>query len=122
MRFNYKTMKEISDLVLETRADFWKTRYIETSSSELMLDDVIKQLDELTSSKSKLVDFDSLKSDIEFLKEYYKEKSWGDVIRWLSNIDSELRDSFSNYMDAIKNTSKDKNISLDTKKENNGAR
>ena len=101
MKFNYKTMKEISDLVIKTRDDFWKTRYKETSSSELMLDNVIELLEELVNSKSKLVDFDTLKSDIEFLKEYYKKKSWGDVIRWLSNINSELRDSFSKYMDEI---------------------
>ena len=101
MRFNYKTMKEISNLVIQTRDDFWKTRYTETSSSEIMLDNVIELLDELTSSKSKLVNFDTLKSDVEFLKEYYQQKSWGNVIRWLSNINSELRDSFSDYMDEI---------------------
>ena len=39
----------------------------------------------------------------EWLKEYYEEESWNAVSRWLANIDSTLRETFSLYMDIIKN-------------------
>jgi hypothetical protein len=67
---------------------------------------MICKLDELVKSKSKIADFDELKSDMEWLKEYYEEGSWSDVTRWLSNIDSTLRETFSQYMDAVKNIKK----------------
>ena len=54
-------------------------------------------------SKSKIVNYDELKSDMEWLKEYYEEESWSDVTRWLTNIDSTLREIFSQYIEAIKN-------------------
>lgn len=70
-----------------------------------LLDELIKRLNELTQSKSKIADYDELKSDIEWLEEYYEKKSWNDVTRWLTNIDSTLRETFSQYMDAIKELS-----------------
>jgi len=39
---------------------------------------------------------------MKWLKEYYKEESWNDVTRWLTNIDSTLRETFSCYMEALK--------------------
>ena len=72
----------------------------------LLLDDVIHKLDEIVKSKSKIADFDELKSDIEWLKEYYEKESWSDVTRWLTNIDSTLRETFTKYMDGIKNIKK----------------
>jgi len=54
----------------------------------------------LVKSKSKIADYDELKSDIEWLKEYYEEESWNDAARWLTNIDSTLRETFSQYMDS----------------------
>ncbi|MBC8495684.1 hypothetical protein H8D36_06025, partial [archaeon] len=45
---------------------------------------------------------DELRSDIEWLKEYYEEESWNDTARWITNIDSTLRETFSAYMDKIK--------------------
>lgn len=68
----------------------------------VLLDEVIEKLEELSDSNSKLADYSGLKSDMEWLDEYYKERSWNDVMRWLTNIDSELRETFSNYIDAIK--------------------
>ncbi len=68
----------------------------------ILLDEVIDKLNELVSSKSKIADYDELKSDMEWLQEYYEEKSWCDVTRWLSNIDSTLRETFSCYMDVLK--------------------
>ncbi|QOP45883.1 hypothetical protein [Sulfurimonas paralvinellae] len=72
----------------------------------LLLDEVIHKLDELVKSKSKIADYDELKSDIEWLKEYYEEESWSDVTRWLTNIDSTLRETFSQYMEILKGLNK----------------
>ena len=70
-----------------------------------LLDEVIDKLEELVKSKSKIADYDELKSDMEWLKEYYRKESWNDVTRWLTNIDSTLRETFSCYMVIIKKIS-----------------
>lgn len=68
------------------------------ASNTRLLDEVIGNLEELVKSKSKIADYDELKSDMEWLKKYYAEESWNDVTRWLTNIDSTLRETFSSYM------------------------
>lgn len=68
----------------------------------ILLDEVIDKLNELIKSNSNIVDYAELESDMEWLKEYYEEESWNDVARWLTNIDSTLRETFSCYMDALK--------------------
>jgi hypothetical protein len=45
---------------------------------------------------------------MEFLQEYCEEQSWSDVTRWLTNIDSTLRETFSHYMEELKNLKKTK--------------
>ena len=67
---------------------------------------MIQKLEELLKSKSKIADFDELKSAMEWFKEYYEEESWNDVTRWLTNIDSTVREIFSQYMDGIKDIKK----------------
>lgn len=52
--------------------------------------------------KSKIADYDELKSDIEWLKEYYAEESWNDVTRWFTNIDGTLCETFSSYMETLR--------------------
>jgi len=101
MKFNYPTVKELSELIGESVIKIRHTRYAESVDTN-KLDEVIEKLDELVSSKSKLADFDELRSDLEWLKEYYEEESWSDTARWITNIDSTLRDTFSAYMDKIK--------------------
>ena len=103
MKFNYPTVKELSELISEALIKIKETRYQGSIDTD-MLDEVIEKLDELVSSKSKLADFDELKSDIEWLKEYYKEESWSDTTRWLKNIDNTLQKTFSCYIDKVKNT------------------
>jgi chromosome segregation ATPase len=101
MKLNYQTVKELTQLMTDSNKEIratWHSGNINTES----LDKVIERLNELVNSKSKLADFDELKSDMGWLEEYYKEKSWKDVTRWLSNIDSTLRIAFSDYMDKIK--------------------
>lgn len=73
-----------------------------------LLDEVIHKLEELVKSKSKIADYDELKFDMEWLKEYYAEESWSDVTRWLTNIDSTLRETFSSYVESLKNIKGDK--------------
>lgn len=67
-----------------------------------LLDEVISKLEELVKSKSKIADYDELKSDMVWLKKYYAEESWSDVTRWLTNIDTTLRETFSCYMESLK--------------------
>ncbi|MDF1883689.1 hypothetical protein JHD49_07030 [Sulfurimonas sp. SAG-AH-194-C21] len=69
-------------------------------------------LTELVQSKSKLADFDELKSDTVWLKEYYEEESWNDVTRWLSNIDGTLRETFSEYMEVLKSNGTSKMMKI----------
>lgn len=101
MKFNYPTVKELSELMGDARIKIRETRYLETVDTHI-LDEVIEKLNELVNSKSKLADFDELKSDIEWLEEYYEEESWNDTMRWITNIDSTLRETFSCYMDKLK--------------------
>ena len=130
MRFSYKTVKSLCKLTTEARIQIQRTKNIQESLERVQwstkakplglkdyqkqwqdlnitpntttLDHLILKLKELTKSKSKHIDFDELKSDMEFLQEYYEEQSWSDVTRWLTNIDSTLRETFSHYMETLK--------------------
>lgn len=130
MRLKYQVVKELCQLMTNARIKIRDTKNIlenmkklkwttetynltledyqyhltdfSNAPNTILLDDVLDKLNELVSLKSKIADYDELKSDIESLKEYYEEKSWSDVTRWLTNIDSTLRETFSQYMEAIK--------------------
>jgi len=136
MRFSYKTVKSLCKLTTEARIQIQRTKNIQESLERVtwsakteplgikdyqkqwqdfnivpnttILDHLILKLRELTKSKSKYIDFDELKSDMEFLQEYCEEQSWSDVTRWLTNIDSTLRETFSHYMEELKNLKKTK--------------
>ncbi|MFA6139000.1 MAG: hypothetical protein WC667_13075 [Sulfurimonas sp.] len=97
MKLGYDIVKELTQLMAEARKE------IKYKKDTALLDELIKKFEELVNSKSKLADYDELKSDIKWLKEYYDKKSWNDVTRWLTNIDSTLRETFSKYIEAIKN-------------------
>ncbi|MDF1878109.1 hypothetical protein JHD46_00490 [Sulfurimonas sp. SAG-AH-194-C20] len=129
MRFKYQVVKELCSLMLDAQKKIQATKDMTKNIENLkwsneqhnlrlkdyqyqftdfcnvpntiLLDEVIKILNELVNSKSKLADFDELKSDTEWLKEYYTDESWNDVTRWLSNIDGTLRETFSEYMEAL---------------------
>ena len=96
MRLSYDVVKELTQLIAEARLKIIKER------NTTLLDEVLEKLEILVDSKSKLADFDELKSDMEYLKEYYDEESWNDVTRWLTNIDSTIREMFSHYIEAVK--------------------
>ena len=136
MRFSYKTVKSLCKLTVEARIQIQRTKNIQENLERVtwsatieplglkdfqkqwqdfnivpnttILDHLILKLRELIKSKSKYIDFDKLKSDMEFLQEYYEEQSWNDTTRWLTNIDSTLRETFSHYMEELKNLKKTK--------------
>jgi hypothetical protein len=66
------------------------------------LDKVIADLKSLINDNQNKADFSELKSDMEFLQEYYKEGSWKDVTRWLSNINSTMRNIYYDYLAKIR--------------------
>ena len=104
MRFKYKVVKGLSFLIKKACYKIRDTKDIMTNlrrlkwfdkkqhlslkdyqfhfndfcqtPNTLILDEVICKLDELVKSKSKLANYDELKSDIKWLKEYY-EKNLG---------------------------------------------
>ena len=114
MRLKYAVVIELSQLMTEARIKIGDNR------DTALLDEVLVKLDALVDSKSKLADYDELKFDMEWLREYYKEESWNDVTRWLTNMDSTLRETFSRYIESIKEirgnnnkwNSKEKNIEI----------
>lgn len=129
MRLKYAVVKELCQLIAKARIKIRSTKNVSENLRRLkwsdekrdltlkdfqyhfmdicnipntqLLDEVIGKLEELIKSKSKIVDYDELKSDMEWLKEYYAKESWNDVTRWLTNIDSTLRETFSCYMEAL---------------------
>jgi len=130
MRFKYQVVKELcvimmnaqekikdtKDLLENAKKLKWSDKHYHLTLKDydyqftnfcnipntILLDEVIFKLDKLVKSKSKIANFDELTSDLEWLKEYYRDESWNDVRRWLSNIDGTLRDTFSQYMEDLK--------------------
>lgn len=96
MRLKYAVVIELTQLMTKARIN------IRDNRDTALLDEVLEKLDALVDSKSKLADYDELKSDMEWLREYYAKEAWNDVTRWLVNIDSTLRETFSQYIEAIK--------------------
>ena len=105
MKLNYQLIKDMCELETEARVQIMITK--EKGSPETdKLNEFIKQLKEMFKSKSKYADFDELKSDLEWIEEYYESQSWNDLTRWLTNIDSSLRDFWSSYIEALSSDKK----------------
>ncbi len=100
MVLKYEVVKEFSELITQARQEIRSSK--NSKPITLSLDKVIEKLDELIDTDSKLADYTELKSDMEWLNEYYEKQSWNDVTRWLTNIDSTVRETFSRYMDELK--------------------
>lgn len=96
MKLNKNSIKELSDNIEKTRVAIRKNRDITN------LDALISDLKTLISCNSEKMDFSELQSDIEFLKEYHEEKSWNDVTRWLSNINSTMHNIYYDYIAKIR--------------------
>ena len=106
MKLNYQLIKDMCKLQVEARVQIMETKLNGIPKTD-ELDIFIEQLNEMFQSKSKYADFDELKSDLEWIKEYREAGSWNDLTRWLTNIDSSLREFWSSYMDAIQNSKRD---------------
>lgn len=103
MRINYELIKELCQMQVTAREQIMTTKLKNPTNPDTdELDVFIDKLEDMFTSKSKKADFEELKGDLEYIKEYVEEKSWSDVTRWLTNIDSSLREFWSNYMDALK--------------------
>lgn len=107
MGFTYTQVKEIKLLIKEYQDEYWAKRE-EYEWSDLdnilaleKLDEIIRKLKETASFESRLVDFTELKSDIEFIEEYYQIKRWPSVNRWLSNTKSTLLETHKSYINSL---------------------
>jgi len=100
MKLNYQLIKDMCGMETEARVQIMTTKLTGNPNTD-KLDVFIKRLKEMFNSKSKYANFNELKSDLAWIEEYYEEKSWNDLTRWLTNIDSSLRDFWSAYMESI---------------------
>ena len=97
-RLNYERIKELC-----TEAQYVRVELNKSQSKEVRdrLDAFIEELRKLQKSTSKHLDSDEVMSDVEWILEYTQKGEWDNVTRWLSNIDSSLREMWSGYMDSI---------------------
>jgi len=127
MRFTYKNKTLIVSTMREAKKELWRFIELQKTINKIswsksnkqfslknyqkdiqlfikinLTKDAIDLLSELTKSKSQYADFEELIRDLDWIKQYYKEKKWSSVIRWLSNTESSLHSAFSDYMDEIK--------------------
>jgi len=57
---------------------------------------------ELLQSKSKYLEKEELKSDLDWIEHYIKNKRYSSVSRWMSNIENTIYDVFNLYMEELK--------------------
>jgi hypothetical protein len=97
-RLNYERIKELYMEAQAIRSE------LNTSQSKEVLDrlyEFIDELRELDKSTSKYLDSAEVMSDIEWIVEYIQKEEWLNVMRWLSNVDSSIREMWSHYIEQI---------------------
>lgn len=98
MKLNYQMIKDLCLQSSQTRIELTRSQtQVEFDMLELFIAEVEK-LDEIT---SKFVQLDEVQSDLEWIKLYYEQQKWNCVARWLTNIDSSLREMWSQYIEQI---------------------
>jgi hypothetical protein len=97
-RLNYERVKELC-----IEAQYLRIELNKSQSKEICdrLEIFVEELRKLRKSTSKHLDSDEVMSDIEWILEYTRKGEWDNVARWLSNIDSSLREMWSGYMNSI---------------------
>lgn len=97
-RLSYAKIKELYTEAQEIRSELHKSQ-----SEEILnrLDAFIDEIHRISKSSSTYLDSDEVASDLEWIIEYYEKKEWLNVTRWLCNIDSSLREMWSNYIEKI---------------------
>ena len=97
-RLNYERIKELCTEAQYLRVELNKSQLKEIRDR---LDTFIEELHKLRKSTSKHLDSDEVMSDVAWITQYVQKEEWDNVTRWLSNIDSSLREMWSGYMDSI---------------------
>ena len=97
-RLNYTRIKELCDEAQLLRTELNKSQ---TKAARDRLDGFIENIRKLSKSTSKHLNTDEIQSDMEWIVEYYQKGEWSNVTRWLSNIDSSLREMWSCYMNSL---------------------
>lgn len=97
-RLKYERIKE-----LYTEAQAIRVELHKSQSKDVLdrLEAFIEELNKLKKSSSKYLNTDEIMSDVEWIIEYKQNKEWLHVTRWLSNIDSSLREMWSQYIEKI---------------------
>lgn len=97
-RLNYEKIKELC-----SEAQYLRVELNKSQSKEIRarLDTFLQELHKLQKSTSKHLVSDEVMSDVAWITQYIKADEWNNVTRWLSNIDSSLREMWSHYMDSI---------------------
>lgn len=96
MKLNKESIKTLEQNIEFTRVN------IRRNGDITNLNKVIADLKSLINENQNKADFSELQSDMEFLQEYYEEASWNDVTRWLSNINSTVRNIYYDYLAIIR--------------------
>lgn len=96
MKLNKESIKALEQNIEFTRVSIRKNGDITN------LDKVIADLKSLINENQNKADFSELKSDMEFLQEHYRDGSWNNVTRWLSNINSTVRTIYYDYLAKIR--------------------
>lgn len=97
-RLNYARIKELCEEAESLRVELNKSQ---PKSTRDRLDGFIENIRKLSKSSSKHLNTDEINSDAEWIVEYYQKGEWSNVTRWLSNINSSLREMWSGYMDSL---------------------
>ncbi|ADR34377.1 hypothetical protein Sulku_1716 [Sulfuricurvum kujiense DSM 16994] len=97
-RLNYERIKELCTEAQYLRVELNKSQ---TEDITKRLDTFIEELKQLQKSTSKYLDSDEVMSDLEWIVEYIHKEEWINVTRWLSNIDSSIREMWSHYIEQI---------------------
>lgn len=105
MKITYKLIDELCKMQAAARVSIMATRSNGYGPDASLLDEFIEKLQALLQSQPQTADISELRSDLKFIIEYYKEKSWRDVTRWLTNIDSTLREFWQGCIKACKKKS-----------------
>jgi t-SNARE complex subunit (syntaxin) len=97
-RLNYEKVKELYTEAQSIRVELNKSQSEEIRAR---LDDFIDEIQKLQKSSSKYLNSDEVMSDIDWIIEYAQAEKLNDVARWLCNLDSSLREMWSQYIEQI---------------------
>jgi hypothetical protein len=98
MKLNYQMIKDLCLQSTQVRVELTRAQ---TQVEFDMLELFIAEVEKLEDITSKFVKLEEVQSDLEWIKQYYEQQEWDCVTRWLTNIDSSLREMWSQYIEQI---------------------